>query len=92
MSNLILKVLGNYNQELAAVLACAEQQWPRLCANEDELLSAPEVEERRRTLLLAMTYLNQLKQLLGRQAEQPETTGPESRRPAIENDRWHVTY
>ncbi len=58
MSKLILKVLGNYNQELAAVLACAEQQWPTLCADEDKLLSESEVKERRRTLLLAMAYLD----------------------------------
>ena len=66
-----MKVLGNYNQQLSAALARAEQQWPALCTNEDAEPTAREVEEQRRTLLLAMTYLDQLQRLLGRLAAPP---------------------
>lgn len=64
MSKLLLQVLGNYNQQLRAVLIEAEQQWPRLCAAQDEQVSKTEVEERRLTLLLALAYLKELRQLL----------------------------
>lgn len=70
MSKLLLKVLGNYNQQLAATLARAEQHWPALCA--DEVLTEAEIENRRRTLLLAITYLDQLQRLLCRHADQHE--------------------
>lgn len=70
MSKLLLTVLGNYNQRLSAVLDQAEQHWPSLCATEDELLPAEELEERRRALLLAMEYLEQLQRLLNRHADQ----------------------
>lgn len=73
MSHLLLSVLGAYNQQLSAVLARAEQHWPALCAHEDNQLSEAELEERRRTLLLAMTYLDQLQQLLTHQAAWPDS-------------------
>lgn len=71
MSKLLLAVLGNYNQQLSAILAQAEQHWPGLSVIEDRVFSEEEVEEQRRALLLAMAYLDQLKQLLNRHADQP---------------------
>ena len=67
-----MKVLGNYNRQLAVVLARAEQQWPTLCQQEKDSLTGPETEARRRTLLLAMTYLDELQRLLRCQANQDE--------------------
>ena len=72
MSKLLLTVLGEYNQQLSALLVRAEQQWPTLCTQEDEQLSEQIIEERRRTLLLAMNYLDQLQQLLTYQAAEQE--------------------
>ncbi|AMR29446.1 hypothetical protein A0257_21675 [Hymenobacter psoromatis] len=71
MSKLLLAVLGNYNQQLSATLTQAEQRWSGLSAIEDKVLSKDEMEERRRTLLLAVAYLDKLKQLLSRHADQP---------------------
>lgn len=71
MSKYLMKVLGNYNQQLSAALVRAEQQWPALCTGKDVEPTEQEVEEQRRALLLAMTYLDQLQQLLGRQAASP---------------------
>ena len=68
-----MQVLGGYNQQLSALLAHAEQQWPALCAEEDEP-TAPEIEKRRQALLLALTYLDHLQQLLDRQADQHKAT------------------
>ncbi|MBC6613184.1 hypothetical protein H8B15_19840 [Hymenobacter sp. BT507] len=74
MSQLLMTVLGDYNQQLSALLARAEQQWPALCAHENERLSEQKIEQRCRTLLLAMTYLDQLQQLLNHHPEWQEPT------------------
>lgn len=76
MSKLLLAVLGDYNQQLSATLTQAEQRWSGLSVIEDKLLSEDEVEERCRALLLAMAYLEQLKQLLNRHADQPGAAAP----------------
>ncbi|MDJ0367778.1 hypothetical protein QMK33_21745 [Hymenobacter sp. H14-R3] len=76
MSKLLLAVLGNYNQQLSATLTQAEERWSGLSIIEDKVLSEEEVEERRRTLLLAMAYLDQLKQLLNRHANQSGAMAP----------------
>ena len=70
MSRLLLSVLDDYNRQLRATLIRAEQQWPNLCSVEDERLSEDELEKRRKALLLAMAYLEQLEQLLARSADQ----------------------
>jgi len=71
MSKLLLSVLDNYNRQLSATLLQARQQWPSLYGVEDERLSEDELEKRREALLAAMTYLEQLQQLLTRFANQP---------------------
>lgn len=83
MSKYLRKILGSYNQQLTAVLASAEQHWPTLCADEDETLTDHEVAQRRRTLLLAMTYLDQMQQLLSGLAAPPAAPAfREQSRPA----------
>ena len=83
-----MKVLGSYNQQLSAALARAEQQWPALCTEADPEPTEQEVEEQRRTLLLAMIYLDQLQRLLGHpaladalhQERRPALSAPEKAR------------
>ena len=69
MSKLILSVLNSYNQQLTEALALAERAWPALHQEADETLTEAETEERRKTLFLAMVYLDQLQALLDRQTD-----------------------
>ena len=74
MSKLLPKVLGHCNRELAAELARAEQDAPALYDALDDALPEPEQEEYRYALLLALTYLKQLRRLLGRRTSEHQGT------------------
>ncbi|WP_375419208.1 hypothetical protein [uncultured Hymenobacter sp.] len=71
MSKMLMRVLGDNNRELATVLARVEQECPQLYNDSSDTWVTDELEERRYTLLLGMTYLSRLQRLLDREVSPP---------------------